>query len=116
MIGRAERINNNNSGRKLKYGSRAPKVLNQRLVALLENLCCDLVHRLLVVVGLKLVRPLRASASTETYPQSSVARSGNNPGIQREASAAGKASNSGSRGPFDVSTPRFKSSEMIRRA
>jgi hypothetical protein len=42
--------------------------------------------------------------------------SGNSPGIQREARAAGKARCRGTRGPAEVSTPRSISAEMTRRA
>ena len=42
--------------------------------------------------------------------------SGNNPGIHREASAAGKASRSGARVLADVRTPRSRRAETTRRA
>src|SRR5882724_9283344 len=41
--------------------------------------------------------------------------SGNNPGIQRDASAAGKTRRRGARTPSAVSTPRSVSAETMRR-
>jgi hypothetical protein len=42
--------------------------------------------------------------------------SGNSPGIQREARAAGKASRNGARGPSDTRTFRAANAGTIRRA
>src|SRR5215469_416124 len=42
--------------------------------------------------------------------------SGNSPGIQREANAAGKTNRHGSRAPFEASTPRSFNAATTRRA
>ena len=67
-------------------------------------------------------RPTKAPAAPTTPPTSSVSKvslaycAGNNPGIQRDASAAGKARRNGALGLSETRTPALVRAETIRRA
>src|ERR1035437_3303078 len=82
---------------------------NRLLTQRVENRSIRLRAACKVVLLVGCLKP-QIILATHTY------LSGNNPGIHRDASAAGKTRRSGARGPSEASTPRSTRAETIRRA